>query len=198
MPPLKNAARNSQQRQRDKLDAIPPPPVRLIMTTPVHLISFGFGSGLARHAPGTWGTLAAVPLFLLMSALSWPYYAGLCLLLFAFGCWATGESARLLQVSDYPGFVFDEIVGFLITAAPLVYALPYLSLSVLAWLPLAFVLFRVFDILKPWPIGWLDRQVHGGLGVMLDDGLAGVMAGAVLAFAMACAGTLGRSVVAVG
>ena len=182
MPPLKNAARNSQQRQRDKLDAIPPPPVRLIMTTPVHLISFGFGSGLARHAPGTWGTLAAVPLFLLMSALSWPYYAGLCLLLFAFGCWATGESARLLQVSDYPGFVFDEIVGFLITAAPLVYAL----------------LFRVFDILKPWPIGWLDRQVHGGLGVMLDDGLAGVMAGAVLAFAMACAGTLGRSVVAVG
>ena len=158
------------------------------MTTPVHLISFGFGSGLARHAPGTWGTLAAVPLWLLLSALSWPYYAAACVLLFVFGCWATGESARLLHVADYPGFVFDEIVGFLIAALPLVAAFHYLSLASLAWLPLAFGLFRVFDILKPWPIGWLDRRVHGGLGVMLDDALAGLFSAVLLALAMWLAG----------
>lgn len=182
---LKN---KTAQRQRDKFDAIPPPPVRLILSTPVHLISFGFGSGLARHAPGTWGTLAAVPLYLILSALTWPYYAAACLLLFVFGCWATGESARLLHVSDYPGFVFDEIVGFLIAAAPLVVAYHYLAAVSLAWLPLAFGLFRLFDILKPWPIGWLDRRVHGGLGVMLDDGLAGLASAAVLYVAMKLAG----------
>lgn len=186
---LKNSLKSkTEQRQRDKFDAIPPPPPRLIMSTPVHLISFGFGSGLARHAPGTWGTLAAVPLWLLLSALSAPYYAAACVLLFVLGCWATGESARLLHVTDYPGFVFDEIVGFLIAAAPLVLAFDYLQLAALAWLPLAFVLFRVFDILKPWPIGWLDRQVHGGLGVMLDDGLAGLFSAAVLALALWLAG----------
>jgi phosphatidylglycerophosphatase A len=178
------------QRQREKFDAIPPPPPRLILSTPVHLISFGFGSGLAKHAPGTWGTLAAVPLYLVLSALTWPYYAAVCLLLFGFGCWATGESARLLHVSDYPGFVFDEIVGFLIAAAPLVVAYHYLALVSLAWLPLAFGLFRLFDILKPWPIGWLDRRVHGGLGVMLDDGLAGLASAAVLYVAMRFAGVL--------
>jgi phosphatidylglycerophosphatase A len=176
------------QRQRDKLASIPPPPARLIMSTPVHLISFGFGSGLAKHAPGTWGTLAAVPLYLILSALTWPYYVAACVLLFGFGCWATGESSRLLHVSDYPGFVFDEFVGFWVAATPLVAAYHYLSLASLAWLPLAFGLFRVFDILKPWPIGWLDRGVHGGFGVMLDDLLAGLFSAAVLAIAMKLAG----------
>lgn len=176
------------QRQQDKLDAIPPPPLNLILSTPVHLISFGFGSGLARHAPGTWGTLAAVPLWLLLSALTWPWYLGACLLLFLIGCWATGESARLLHVSDYPGFVVDEFVGFLLTALPLVVAYHYLSWKALAWLPLAFVLFRVFDILKPWPVSWCDRHVHGGLGVMLDDAVAGLLAAAVLALSMALTG----------
>lgn len=182
---LKN---KTAQRQRDKFDAIPPPPARLILSTPVHLISFGFGAGLARQAPGTWGTLAALPLYLLLSALTWPYYLAACALLFVFGCWVTGESARLLHVSDYPGFVFDEIVGFLIAAAPLVLAYHYLSWVSLAWLPLAFGLFRVFDILKPWPIGWLDRRIHGGLGVMLDDALAGLFSAALLAVAMRLAG----------
>ena len=185
-------AARTGQRQREKLNAIPTPPLELILSTPVHLISFGFGSGLARHAPGTWGTLAAVPLWLALSALTWPWYLGVCVTLFFFGCWATGESARLLQVADYPGFVFDEIVGFLIAAAPLVVAYHYLSFIALAWLPLAFGLFRVFDILKPWPIGWLDRQVHGGLGVMLDDALAGLFSAAVLAVPMALLGAFGH------
>jgi phosphatidylglycerophosphatase A len=152
----------------------------LILTTPVHFIAFGFGSGLAAKAPGTWGTLAAVPLWLLSSALAWPYYVGLCVALFALGVWACGESGRLLGVDDYPGFVFDEIVGFLIAAAPLVYHFGDLSLPVLFWLPGAFVLFRLCDIIKPWPIGVADRHVHGGFGVMLDDGLAGLLTAALL------------------
>lgn len=162
------------QRQRLKQQAIPRPPAALILSTPVHLIAFGFGSGLARHAPGTWGTLAAVPIFLLASALPFYAYAALCLALFVLGCWACEESARLLQVEDYPGFVFDEIVGFLLAAAPLVAWFGFWEPGVWVGLPIAFGLFRVFDIVKPWPIGWFDRQVHGGLGVMLDDVLAGL------------------------
>jgi phosphatidylglycerophosphatase A len=162
------------QRQRFKQQAIPRPPAALILSTPVHLIAFGFGSGLARHAPGTWGTLAAVPIFLLASALPFYAYAALCLALFVLGCWACGESGRLLQVEDYPGFVFDEIVGFLLAAAPLVAWFGFWAPGVWIGLPIAFALFRVFDIVKPWPIAWFDRQVHGGLGVMLDDVLAGL------------------------
>lgn len=162
------------QRQRLKQQAIPRPPAALILSTPVHLIAFGFGSGLARHAPGTWGTLAAVPIFLLASALPFYAYAALCLALFVLGCWACGESGRLLQVEDYPGFVFDEIVGFLLAAAPLVAWFGFWAPGVWIELPIAFALFRVFDIVKPWPIAWFDRQVHGGLGVMLDDVLAGL------------------------
>lgn len=161
-------------RQHLKQQAIPRPPAALILSTPVHLIAFGFGSGLARHAPGTWGTLAAVPIFLLASALPFYAYAALCLALFVLGCWVCGESGRLLQVEDYPGFVFDEIVGFLLAAAPLVAWFGFWAPGVWIGLPIAFVLFRVFDIVKPWPIAWFDRHVHGGLGVMLDDGLAGL------------------------
>ena len=85
-----------------------------------------------------------------------------------------GESGRLLQVEDYPGFVFDEIVGFLLAVAPLVAWFGFWAPGVWIGLPIAFALFRVFDIVKPWPIAWFDRQVHGGLGVMLDDVLAGL------------------------
>lgn len=171
-------------RNQEKFNLIPRPPLRLIMTTPVHFIAFGFGSGLAPWAPGTFGTLAALPLFPLLALLPGSAYAAACALLFVFGCWVCGESARLLSVHDYPGLVFDEIVGFLITAAPIVHFLDPYSLPALGALAGAFVLFRAFDILKPWPIGVIDRQVHGGLGVMLDDALAGLMGAAVLALAL--------------
>lgn len=175
MKPSRNPDKlGAAQRQRLKQQAIPRPPAALILSTPVHLIAFGFGSGLARHAPGTWGTLAAVPIFLLASALPFHAYAALCLALFMLGCWACAESGRLLQVEDYPGFVFDEIVGFLLAAAPLVAWFGFWAPGVWIGLPIAFALFRVFDIVKPWPIAWFDRHVHGGLGVMLDDVLAGL------------------------
>ncbi len=101
-------------------------------------------------------------------------------MLFVFGCWVCGASSRLLQVHDYPGFVFDEIVGFLIACIPLLPGLQgptwHLAFGLLA----AFALFRLFDILKPWPIRLLDRHVHGGLGIMIDDALAGAVAAGCL------------------
>lgn len=159
----------------------PPPPASLILSTPEHLIAFGFGAGLAPKAPGTAGTLVALPFWLLLSQLPVAAYGGAVALLFVFGCWVCGESARLLGVHDYGGIVFDEIVGFLIACAPLL----TMPLGVqLPWLLAAFVLFRFFDIVKPWPIRALDRSVDGGLGIMLDDVIAGLFAAAVLEAAL--------------
>lgn len=159
----------------------PPPPAALILSTPEHLIAFGFGAGLAPRAPGTAGTLVGLPFWLLLSLLPVTAYGVSVGLLFVFGCWVCGESARLLGVHDYGGIVFDEIVGFLIACAPLL-SMPLGSQAL--WLVAAFVLFRFFDILKPWPIRVLDRSVHGGLGIMLDDVIAGLFAAAVLEAAL--------------
>lgn len=159
---------------------MPRPPTRLILTTPEHLIAFGFGAGLAPVAPGTFGTLVGLPFYLALCWLPWQAYAVAVLVLFAFGCWVCGTSARLLKVHDYPGFVFDEIVGFLIACTAFLPGLGgpdwHPALQLLA----AFVLFRTFDIAKPWPIRVIDRHVHGGFGIMLDDAVAGACAGAAL------------------
>lgn len=161
-------------------DSLPRPPRQLILGTPEHLIAFGFGAGLARKAPGTWGTLVGVPFFLALMWLPLPAYVGAVLLLFAFGCWVCGESARLLGVHDYGGIVFDEIVGFLIAALPLLLWPPRGAVGSVVALVAVFALFRLFDIWKPWPIRLLDRRVHGGLGIMIDDALAGVFAALAL------------------
>jgi phosphatidylglycerophosphatase A len=154
----------------------PPPPRQLIFGTPEHLIAFGFGTGLSPVAPGTVGTLVGVGLFVPLSLLNVEAYAIVVAALFGFGCWVCGESARLLGVHDHGGIVFDEIVGYLVAAAPLLcfpaQAAPVVAVAMLA----AFALFRVFDILKPWPIRAVDRKVHGGFGIMLDDLLAGLAA----------------------
>lgn len=159
---------------------MPRPPARLILGTPEHLIAFGFGAGLAPVAPGTFGTLVGIPFFLALAWLPWIAYAAAVAVLFVFGCWVCGASSRLLQVHDYPGFVFDEIVGYLITCVALMPGLQgpdwHPALGLLA----AFVLFRVFDIAKPWPIRAIDRHVHGGFGIMFDDAVAGAFAGATL------------------
>lgn len=160
--------------------AIPRPPARLILTTPEHFIAFGFGAGLAPKAPGTFGTLVGIPFWLALAWLPVEVYLSAILVLFAFGCWACGASSRLLQVHDYPGFVFDEIVGFLIACVPLLPGLGAPDWHPALLLVAAFVLFRIFDIFKPWPIRVLDRHVHGGFGIMIDDALAGTFAGAVL------------------
>lgn len=141
---------------------------KAILTNPVHCLAFGFGSGLAPKAPGTFGTVVAVPLYLLLMNLSlWPYLA-VVVLSFVLGVYLCGKTAEDLAVHDHPGIVWDEIVGFWIAmiAAPQGWL----------WIVLGFALFRLFDIWKPWPIKFFDQKVESGLGIMLDDVLAGIYA----------------------
>lgn len=161
------------------------PALRTVVNSPVHWLAFGFGTGLAPVAPGTFGTLVGIPLWLLLRPLPLAYYLAAIVALFAIGCWICGASARQLGVHDYGGIVFDEIVGYAIAATPLIPVLemPELPLPVAA--AVAFVLFRFFDIVKPWPIGALDRRVHGGLGIMLDDAVAGLFAALVIMLGLA-------------
>jgi phosphatidylglycerophosphatase A len=143
-----------------------------IVRDPVLLLAFGFGSGLIKIMPGTWGTVAALPLYYgLMQLPTWGYCLAT-LLVVLVGIWLCDQAATKLGVPDYGGIVWDEIAGLLITLA----GLPFNAETVL-W---GFVLFRAFDIVKPWPIRWLDQHIHGGLGIMLDDVLAGVFAAGVL------------------
>ncbi len=141
---------------------------RKVLTNPVHFMAFGFGSGLAPVAPGTFGTLAAIPLFLLMQPLSLPVYLFITLLVSLVGIWICGKSSEMLGVHDHSGIVWDEFAGYFVTmiAAPQGWI----------WVVIGFVLFRLFDIWKPWPISVLDKKVHGGLGIMVDDILAGFFA----------------------
>lgn len=154
---------------RDKHSSALP---KLNWRNPIHFLAFGFGSGAMPKAPGTWGTLVAIPIYLLLQPLSLPIYLAALSLLTLFGIWLCHRTASDMGVHDHPGIVWDEIIGYLITmiAAPAGWM----------WLVLGFVLFRFFDIIKPWPIRWADRHVEGGIGIMLDDILAGMMALAVL------------------
>jgi phosphatidylglycerophosphatase A len=158
-------------------------PAGTVLRSPVHLLAFWFGSGLSPKAPGTAGTIAAVPLWLLLQGMSLPAYLSLLVVLFAFGCWVCGESARRLGVHDYGGIVFDEVVGLLLTCVPLLPALGWVSHGRWWWLLAAFALFRLFDVWKPWPIAWVDRRVGGGFGIMVDDVFAAVYAALILAAA---------------
>lgn len=154
-----------------------PVAAREVFTSPVHFLAFGFGSGLAPKAPGTFGTLAAVPLYLALSQLPLSIYLLATILISVVGIWICGRSSELLGVHDHGGIVWDEFAGLLVTLI----ALP----SGLVWLVLGFILFRFFDIVKPWPIGWLDARIPGGAGIMVDDlvaGLYGLIIIQVLAF----------------
>ena len=143
-----------------------------LLRHPLGFVGFGFGSGLAPVAPGTAGTLAAVPLYLLLRDLPLVEYLAVVALFFLAGLPVCVHAARRLGVHDHPAIVWDEIVGYLVT---MISAPPGL-----VWMVAGFVLFRFFDILKPWPISWIDRQVHGGFGIMLDDLLAGVFSACLL------------------
>ncbi len=145
---------------------------RTVFSSPVHCLAFGLGSGLSPKAPGTVGTVAAIPFYLLLAQLDPASYAVLVVLAAAVGVWVCGESARRLGVHDHGGIVWDEFVGFWITM--------FLAPAGWLWVGLGFVLFRLFDIWKPWPVRVVDAQLHGGLGIMLDDILAGVYAWLVL------------------
>jgi len=148
---------------------------RELIKRPACFLGLGFGSGLAPVAPGTFGTLAAIPIYCLMQNLSLTIYLVLTIIAFIVGIWICQQSADWLGKEDPSAVVWDEIVGYLITmiAAPTGWF----------WVVIGFVLFRFFDILKPWPISLADREIHGGLGIMLDDVIAGVFAGVLLQLA---------------
>jgi phosphatidylglycerophosphatase A len=143
-----------------------------LLKNPIHLLSVGFGSGLAKKAPGTFGTLAALPFWYALQFLSPVYYIVVLLAAFALGVYLCGATAKALGVHDHGGIVWDEFVGLWI-------ALFMVPMNIY-WIALGFALFRLFDIWKPWPIRVLDAKVHGGFGIMIDDVVAGVYAYLVL------------------
>lgn len=135
---------------------------------PVYFIAFGFGSGLMPIAPGTWGTLAAIPIYLLFASTSWQIYLLFTFAAFILGVVVSHKVSSDLGVNDYSGIVCDEVVGYLLTM--------FLAPISLVWMVTGFFLFRLFDIWKPQPIRAVDKHVHGGMGIMLDDVLAAVPA----------------------
>lgn len=151
---------------------------RLHLRNPWHLLATGFGSGLAPYIPGTVGSLAAIPFGILFA-----YYlpTEIFSLVIAFsiclGIYICGRTAKDMGTHDHGSIVWDEFVGMWITML----VLPILNWQ---WVLAAFLLFRFFDMLKPWPIRWFDRNLHGGLGIMVDD----IVAGVVVAVIIFCAG----------
>ncbi|MCU7932288.1 MAG: phosphatidylglycerophosphatase A [Candidatus Thiodiazotropha sp. (ex Codakia rugifera)] len=143
------------------------------MRKPVHLLAFGFGSGLLPKAPGTYGTLVGIPFYLLIQPLPQAYYLLFVLLAFVAGIRICQKTSDDLGIHDHGGIVWDEIVGYLVTMA--------FAPAGWVWILVGFLLFRLFDILKPWPIRWIDHKVGGGLGIMLDDLLAGIFAAVAMA-----------------
>ena len=143
-----------------------------VWTNPWHFIAFGFGSGLLPIMPGTYGTLAAIPIYLLLKDFDLLSYMLVVTLITVFGVWLSEKVSKEIGIHDYTGMNFDEFVGYLITmfAAPKGWI----------WVVLGFALFRVTDIWKPGPIGWADRTVSGGFGVILDDVLAAVASWLIL------------------
>jgi phosphatidylglycerophosphatase A len=142
--------------------------VNFNLANPIQFLALGFGSGLAPKAPGTFGTLAAVPLFLLMSGLTPLIYGLLVLVVCISGIYICGKTANDVGVHDHGAIVWDEFAGFFIT----MFMIPVTWQSVLV----GFILFRIFDIAKPWPISIADKKLTGGFGIMFDDVLAGFFA----------------------
>ena len=150
------------------------PSWRFVLRHPAHLIAFGFGAGLVPGAPGTAGTLLAFPLFwLVQPRLAAVEFLLLLAIMFAVGVWACHETGHALGVPDHGGMVWDEIVAFLLVL--------FFTPDSVYWQAFAFLLFRLFDILKPPPIRYFDQTLKGGFGVMLDDLLAAAYTLLVLA-----------------
>ena len=139
---------------------------------PIYFIAFGFGSGLMPVAPGTWGTLAAFPLYLLIAGMPWAVYLTLTVVAFFLGIAVCNKVSADLGIHDYSGIVWDEVVGYLLTM--------FLAPISVLWMVIGFILFRIFDIWKPQPIRFVDKHVQGGLGIMLDDVMAAAPAWAVM------------------
>jgi phosphatidylglycerophosphatase A len=162
-----------KRKKKHMVAATTQPSLRLMVSHWAHSVSFGFGSGLLKPAPGTWGSLMGLALFLALKSLGFvPQSAVLwgivCVVLFGIGVWCCTKTGQALGVSDHGAIVWDEIVAMFLVCY-------FVRDSVFGY-ALGFTLFRVFDIIKPQPIAWLDARVKGGFGVMIDDILAAVFA----------------------
>ena len=144
---------------------------RTLLADPELLLATGFGSGLAPKAPGTAGSLLGLIIFIPVLALPVIVQLVLVILSALAGIWICDRVAARLAIKDPAFIVWDEFVGMWIAM---------LLIPSLLWLPIAFVLFRIFDVVKPWPVSWADRKLEGGLGIMLDDIIAGLLSLAVL------------------
>ena len=147
-----------------------------LIKNPVLFFAFGFGSGLAKNAPGTWGTLVGVPVYLLLVyfASNTLIYISVTVVCFLLGIWICDQTEKKLGLHDPGNIVWDEIVGLMVTMTFLPATYP--------WIIAGFIVFRFFDILKPWPIKWFDQHCTGGFGVMVDDVIAGLVACGILNF----------------
>jgi phosphatidylglycerophosphatase A len=164
------------------------PIVLLSLKNPWHLLATGFGSGLSPIVPGTMGTLASIPLYLLLVQLPLSAYIVMLIVTFFIGIKICQVTSDDMGVHDHGSIVWDEFVGMWLTM--LIVPLLKLPADEWKWLITGFVLFRFFDMVKPWPIGWLDARIHGGLGIMIDDIVAGIMAGISLYMVGLAAGWL--------
>ena len=142
------------------------PSLKLLLSHPAHFFALGFGSGLAPKAPGTFGTLVGLPLFWLISGYGLSVKLAIIAALFVFGIHCCDKTGKALGVADHGGIVWDEIVAMMAV-------LVFTPLTWLGWL-VAFCLFRLFDIWKPFPIHYFDAKLKNGFGVMFDDLLAGI------------------------
>lgn len=142
------------------------------LSNPLHLFAVGFGAGAAPYAPGTVGTLVAIPIYLLMQLTPMPIYMLILAALIFIGFWLCDVTDKAIGVHDHPSIVWDEIVGYLLT----MWAVP----ANFMWILLGFILFRLFDIWKPTPICWINDNVGGGIGVVVDDLMAAIYAAIVL------------------
>ncbi|CAG19216.1 phosphatidylglycerophosphatase A [Photobacterium profundum] len=145
------------------------PKDRINLKNPWHFLATGFGSGLSPIIPGTMGTVASIPLYLLIVQLPFAAYILITIVAAMIGITICQKTSDDMGVHDHGSIVWDEFVGFWITMA----IAPVVNWQ---WILAGFVLFRFFDMIKPWPISWLDKHVHGGFGIMVDDILAGFMA----------------------
>jgi len=137
-----------------------------VWTKPSHFVAFGFGSGTMPFAPGTFGTLMAIPFYLVLSLLPNFYYFIVLLFIIAGSMWLCDKVSQEIKIHDHPGMCIDEFIGLFVA----LYGAPRGLWPII----LGVLLFRLFDIWKPWPINVLDKKVKGGFGMIIDDVVAGI------------------------
>lgn len=138
-----------------------------------HILATGFGSGLSPFIPGTMGSLAAIPFWWLMTFLPMQIYSLLVLIGISIGVYLCTRTARDMGIHDHGCIVWDEFIGMWITLM----SIPTMTWQ---WVLTGFVIFRIFDLWKPWPIYWFDQNVQGGMGIMVDDIIAGIISAAII------------------